>query len=219
MDLYLPSPQAASRTRKVTPTAASHHAVNHGLALEHASDSKPALGVQPCTPFFPSISKLWNLGSGGSNHGLSCPGDQTLSPYLWPHRPLQHSCLRPAAKGLSPGPVHASISHDQRETLYTGLDGCGVVCLKVKLCAVFLLGFAKLRKMGSWWHEPLARHSLGGMQMKPLAGLPGPALQPPLWQAGPVTPATVARTFRRPLLSGKSEAVLAPLGQMSSCGP
>lgn len=103
--------------------------------------------------------------------------------------------------------------------LYTGLDGCGVVCLKVELCAVSLLGFAELRNMGSWWHEPLARHSLGGMQMKPLAGLPGPAPQPPLWQAGPVTPATIARIFRRPLLPGKSEAVLAPLGQMSSCDP
>ena len=123
MDLYLPSPQAASRTRKVTPTAASHHAVDHGLALEHASDSKPALGVQPCTPFFPSISKLWNLGAGGSTHGLSCPDDQTLSPYLWPHRPLQHSCLRPAAKGLSPGPVHASTSHDQRKLCTQGWMG------------------------------------------------------------------------------------------------
>lgn len=34
------------------------------------------------------------------------------------------------------------------KTLCTGLDGHGVLCLEVGLCAVSLLGFAELRKRG-----------------------------------------------------------------------
>lgn len=51
--------------------------------------------------------------------------------------------------------------------------------------------------------------------MKPLAGLPGPAQQPLLWQAGPVGPTSIAEIVGSPLLCGKSKSVLAPLGQMS----
>lgn len=83
----------------------------------------------------------------------------------------------------------------------------------------FPAGFCGTQKergeAGSWWHLRPAGHGLGGMQMKPLAGLIGPAQQPLLWQAGPVAPTSTVETFGSSLLCGTSEPVLAPLGRMS----
>lgn len=50
--------------------------------------------------------------------------------------------------GLSPGPVYAVKAMARLKTLCTGLDGRGVLCLELELCAVSLLGFAELRKRG-----------------------------------------------------------------------
>lgn len=92
-----------------------------GLALERASDSDCALGVQPCSPFFPSISKLWNLGAGGSTHGLSCPGNRILltsGPIALYSLPVWGL----TGKGLSPGPVYAVTAVAKQKTWCRGLD-------------------------------------------------------------------------------------------------